>query len=61
MKERSNIFRRGNILFLNQLIKSLEEAEAKLEMHYEKKDYASVNQVKKFIFQIHAKIAEAIE
>jgi hypothetical protein len=60
MKERGNIFRRGNILFLNQLVKTLEEAEAKFEMYYEKKDYINVNKLKKFILQIQKKISEVI-
>ncbi len=55
---KGNIFQRGNILFLNQLVKTLEEAEAKLEMYYEKKDYSNVNKLKKFISQIQKKIAE---
>lgn len=58
---KGNIFRQGNILFLSQLVKSLEESEAKLEMYYEKKAYANVNQVKKFILQIQKKIAEVVE
>ena len=61
MKERGGIFKRGNILFLNQLVKTLEEAEIKLEMYYEKKDYANANNIKKFILQIQKKIAEVIE
>lgn len=50
-----------DVSFLNQLVKSLEEALVKLEESYEKKDYENFNMSKKFILQIQNKISEIIE
>ena len=50
-----------DVSFLNQLVKSLEEALLKLEESYEKKDYENFNMAKKFILQIQNKISEIIE
>ncbi len=49
------------ISFLNQLIKSLEEAEVKLEEAYQKNDSEKVIRYKNFILEIQKKIAEALE
>lgn len=46
------------ISFLNQLLKTLEEAEPKLETAYERKDYTNFNKLKKLILQIQKKISE---
>ncbi len=49
------------ISFLNQMIKSLEEAELKLEEAYERKDYEKLNQAKRFMIEIQGKISEALK
>ena len=51
---------KGNILFLNQLVKTLEEAELKLEETYNKKDYENFNNVKKLVIQIQNKMSEVL-
>ncbi|MFH1801361.1 MAG: hypothetical protein ABH804_00810 [archaeon] len=50
--------RESDVAVLNQLAKSLEEAELKLEEYYEKKDYEKFTKLKKFILQIQNKIGE---
>jgi len=52
--------KKEDIPFLNQLIKSLEETESKLEEAYEKKDYEDFNKLKKFMMQIQKRIHEII-
>lgn len=59
--EKTLIFFRENIVFLDQLVKSLEEAELSLEEAYDKKDYENFNKSKKFIFQIQKKISEILK
>jgi hypothetical protein len=49
------------ILFLNQLIRSLEETEAKLEEAYQKNDSGKLIAYKNFILQIQKKISETIK
>jgi len=49
------------ILFLNQLIKSLEEAEKNLEKTYEKRDYENFNKSKKIMLRIQAEISEILK
>lgn len=60
MQKEEKIFRKEDIPFLNQLVKSLEESELKLEKAYEKKDYENFNKSKKFILQIQKQISEII-
>jgi len=50
-----------DIQFLNQLIKSLEDAEKNLAKSYEKKDYDKFNQSKKIMLQIQKEISEIIK
>lgn len=52
--------RSGDVAVLNQLVKSLGEAELKLEVMHEKKDYEGFNRVKKLILQIQEKILEIV-
>ena len=49
------------ILFLNQLIQSLEEAGEKLEKDYKKKDYEKFNQSKKMMMKIQEEISNIIK
>jgi hypothetical protein len=58
-KEREN-FSKEEIPFLNQLVKSLEEAELKLEKAHEKKDYEKFNKSKKFMLEIQKQISNLI-
>lgn len=48
------------ILFLNQLIKSLEEAEKNLEKAYEKRDFDIFNKSKKIMLRIQYEISEIL-
>jgi hypothetical protein len=50
----------GVISFLNQLIGSLKQAEAKLEEAYKKNDSEGLTKYKNFILNIQKKISEAI-
>ncbi len=49
------------MLFLNQLIKALEESESKLEEYYNKKDYKNFDNMKKFILKILKSISGVIK
>jgi hypothetical protein len=51
---------KGDISFLKQLIKSLEDAESKLKKAYEKKDSEEFNEVKSFMLKIQKQIEETI-
>ncbi len=55
------MIRGENIEFLNQLAKSLESAESKLEQAYRSSNYDQFNKIKKFILEIQKKILEVIE
>jgi len=55
------MIKEGEILLLNQLVKSLEEAQLSLEEAYEKEDYENFDKSKKSIFQIQRKISETIK
>ncbi len=59
--EKTLIFFRENIVFLDQLVKSLEEAELSLEEAYDKKDYEKFNKSKRFILEVQKKISEIIK
>ena len=48
------------ISFLNQLIKSLEETEVKLEEAYQKNDSERLTRYKSFILEIQQKISEIL-
>ena len=49
------------IYFLNQLIRAVEEAEDKLEVAFEKKDYKNFSEIKKFILNVQEKISEILK
>ncbi len=53
--------KKEEIPFLNQLVKSLEEAELKLENTYEKKNYEEFNKSKKFVLKIQEQISDMIK
>ena len=55
------IFSKEKIVFLSQLIGSLEESELKLEEYYEKKNYESFNNLKKLMISVSKKISEVIK
>jgi|GEM_PF-1400469 len=48
----------NNLVFVNQLVTSLEEAQVKLEEAYAKKDYENFEKIKKFMKEIQEKIEE---
>ena len=48
--------KKEEILFLNQLIASLEEAERNLESSYAKKDFERFNKAKKIMLRIQNEI-----
>ncbi len=50
-----------DIIFLNQLVESLEEAELKLEKSYSERNYENFDKSKKIILQIQRKISETIK
>ena len=47
---------KGDISFLSQLIKSLEDAEPKLKKAYEEKDSDDFNEVKSFMLRVQRQI-----
>jgi len=49
-----------DIVFLNQLIRTLEEAELKLEEAYDKKNYENFNNIKKLIMRIQERISGVV-
>ncbi len=53
--------KRDDIPFLNQLIKSLDEAIPKLEKTYKKKEAEKFNETKKVVIDIQQKISEILE
>lgn len=55
------MIKKEDIPFLNQLVKSLEEALSKLEKSYEKKNYEEFNKSKKFMLKIQKQISEVIK
>ena len=60
-KEEGEILGKEEITFLNQLVKTLEEAESKLEQAYEKRNHENFNRLKKLILQVQKKISEVIK
>ncbi len=55
------MIKKEDIQFLKQLVKSLEEAESKLEKAYKKKDYEKFNKSKKIMLKIQKQIEEIIK
>ncbi len=55
------MLKKEDISFLNQLVKSLEESELKLEKAFEKKDSEEFNKSKKFMMKIQKQISEVIK
>ncbi|MCH8945482.1 MAG: hypothetical protein IIA85_00995 [Nanoarchaeota archaeon] len=60
-RDTKEILSKEDIFFLNQLIKSLEESELKLEEYYNKKDYENFNNLKKLMISVSNKISEVIK
>ncbi|VVB83931.1 Uncharacterised protein [uncultured archaeon] len=52
---------REDILFLNQLIKSLGESGDMMEQSYKKGDYENFNKSKKIMLRIQKEISDAIK
>lgn len=52
--------KKEEIVFLNQLVKSLEEGELKLEEAHEKKNHEDFNKMKKFMMEIQKQISEVV-
>ncbi|MBS3085827.1 hypothetical protein J4225_04040 [Candidatus Pacearchaeota archaeon] len=50
-----------DIVFLKQLVESLNEAESKLREAYYKKDSEEFNKIKKFMLQINRRMSDAIK
>ena len=61
IEKEGELLSRENIVFLNQLVSSLEEAELKLEESYRDKNYENFSRLKKFILEIQKKISEIIK
>jgi hypothetical protein len=53
--------KKEGILFLNQLIASLEEAERNLEKAYEKRNYDKFNKSKKIMLRIQNEISNMLK
>ena len=53
--------KRDEILFLNQLVNSLEEAGKKLEKDYEKNDSENFNKSKKIMLKLQEEISDMIK
>jgi exonuclease VII small subunit len=53
--------KKEEVLFLNQLIRSLEEGERSLERSYEKRDYDNFNKSKKIMLRIQKEISNIIK
>ncbi len=58
MQKEGELSKKESIEYLNQLIKTLDESIAKLEIYYEKKDYENFDRMRRFIVGIFTKIAE---
>ena len=53
--------KRSDILFLVQLVESLEDSQKKLEEAYKKQDVEDFNKVKKFMLQIQTQISDTLK
>ena len=51
----------GDIQFLNQLMRSLDEAGKSLEKAYERKDFEKFNKARKIILNLQKEISEIIK
>jgi len=60
-RDTKEIFSKEDVFFINQLVKSLEESELKLEEYYNKKDYENFNNLKKLMISVSNKISEVIK
>ena len=54
------MIKKEDLMFLNQLVKTLEEAELKLEEAYDEKNYEDFNNVKKLMINVQKKISEVL-
>ncbi|MFH1607846.1 MAG: hypothetical protein ABIA78_01810 [archaeon] len=61
MKKEARVFNKEEIIFLDQLAKTIEQTVLKLDETYEKKDYHNFNKLKKFVLAIQKKISEVIK
>ena len=52
---------KGDITFLKQLIKSLEDSEPKLEKAYEKESVESFNKIKSFMLNMQKQIEDILQ
>lgn len=52
---------KSDISFLNQLVKSLEEAEMNLEKSYNKQDFDNFNKSKKMMLRIQNQISDMLK
>lgn len=53
--------KKEEILFLNQLIRALEDSEKSLEKSYEKRDYEGFNKSKRIMLRIQNEISNIIK
>ena len=53
--------KKEDLMFLNQLVKTLEESKSRLEKYYNEKDYRNFDNMKKFMLVILNKISEVIK
>ena len=53
--------KREDISFLNQLVRSIEDAELKLERAYKNKDSIEFNDLKRFILHIQKQMQEVLK
>jgi hypothetical protein len=53
--------KKEDVVFLNQLVKSLEDAEQGMEIAYAKKDYENFNRAKKIMLRIQSEISGAMK
>ena len=57
MKKEEILFKKEEISFLNQIIRSMEDAEIVLEKSFEKRNYEKFNSSKKFLLEAQKKIS----
>jgi hypothetical protein len=55
------MIKEDDLLVLNQLVRTLGEAESRLEKAFENKNYDEFNQLKKIILQIQKKMFEVLK
>lgn len=59
--EKEEFLTEDNITFLSHAVKSLEEAERKLEESFNKKDPISFNKAKSFMLELNKEISETLK